>query len=68
MAGTKLGGLKAAETAKSKYGKDHFARIGALGGVKSGKGGFWYRKHILGDTDFIREAGRKGGRISKRTK
>ena len=32
MAGTKAGGLKAAATNKSKYGKEFYARIGRKGG------------------------------------
>ena len=32
MPGTKVGGKKACETNKKKYGKDFYERIGALGG------------------------------------
>lgn len=32
MAGTKAGGLKAAQTNKAKHGADFYAKIGAKGG------------------------------------
>lgn len=67
MAGTKRGGeLRggelAASTNKKKYGADFYARIGAMGGKKGRTGGFFANR------DLAREAGRKGGRISRRTK
>jgi len=62
MPGTKLGGMKAAATNKSKYGKDFYARIGKIGGQLGHTGGFAY------DRELAREAGRRGGRISRRTK
>lgn len=34
MAGTKAGGLKARATNYQRYGKDHYRRIGAIGGRK----------------------------------
>lgn len=40
MAGTKAGGLKARATNYQRYGKDHYRRIGAIGGRKSNTGGF----------------------------
>ena len=40
MAGTKAGGLRAKATNYQKYGKDHYRRIGAIGGRKSNTGGF----------------------------
>jgi general stress protein YciG len=60
MAGTKAGGQKAAATNKSKYGKDFYARIGQMGGKLGRTGGFYANR------DLAREAGRKGGRISRR--
>lgn len=60
MAGTKAGGLKAAATNKEKYGKEFYARIGALGGAKSTTGGF------AANRELARIAGRLGGKISKR--
>ncbi len=62
MAGTKAGGKAAAETNKRKYGADFYARIGAKGGRLGRTGGFYANRELA------REAGRKGGRISRRTK
>ncbi|HET7059714.1 MAG TPA: KGG domain-containing protein [Candidatus Saccharimonadales bacterium] len=62
MAGTKAGGKAAADTNKKKYGADFYAKIGAKGGVVGKTGGFF------ADRELAREAGRKGGRISRRTK
>lgn len=62
MAGTKVGGKAAASTNKAKYGKDFYARIGAMGGKNGHTGGF------AANPELAREAGRKGGRISRRTK
>ena len=62
MAGTPKGGAAAAEPNKKKYGPDFYARIGAMGGKKGTTGGFFANR------DLAREAGRKGGRISRRTK
>ena len=41
MAGTKAGGVKAAATNKSKYGKDFYSRIGKKGGRNGRTGGFY---------------------------
>ena len=60
MAGTKAGGLKAAVTNKSKYGKDFYARIGAVGGRNGNTGGF------AANPALAKIAGAKGGRISRR--
>lgn len=60
MAGTKLGGIRAAQTNKHKYGKDFYAVIGAKGGKNGHTGGFTNR-------EIARIAGAKGGRISRRT-
>ncbi len=63
MAGTRAGGLKAAETNKKRYGDNFFGRIGAIGGSKGHTGGF-------ADGEAGRERARiygaVGGRISKR--
>jgi general stress protein YciG len=62
MAGTADGGKKAAATNKAKYGKDFYARIGALGGKMGHTGGFYANRELA------REAGRRGGRVSRRRK
>ena len=62
MAGTKAGGAKAAETNKQRHGKDFYARIGAKGGRNGHTGGFFANRELA------REAGAKGGRISRRSK
>lgn len=59
MAGTKIGGSQAAETNKSRYGADFYARIGAIGGKKGKTGGFYANRELA------RIAGAKGGRIGK---
>ena len=61
MAGTIQGGKSAAATNKAKYGKDFYARIGAMGGKKGTTGGF------AANRELARTAGAKGGRISRRT-
>ena len=62
MAGTVAGGKAARDTNYARYGKDFYARIGAIGGRKSGTGGFYANREL------VRIAGAKGGKISKRTK
>jgi uncharacterized protein len=62
MAGTKAGGMKAAATNRARHGKDFYASIGAKGGKLGKTGGFYANR------DLAREAGRKGGRISRRRK
>ena len=62
MAGTKAGGKAAASTNKTKYGRDFYARIGAIGGKKGKTGGFFANRELA------RIAGAKGGRISRRSK
>lgn len=60
MPGSILGGKKAAETNKRKYGNDWYAKIGAKGGRNGHSGGF------AANPQLAREAGRKGGLKSKR--
>lgn len=62
MAGNKVGGQKAAETNKRLYGKDWYAKIGQIGGRNGHTGGF------AANPELAREAGRKGGKISRRGK
>lgn len=62
MPGTKQGGIKAAAKNRALHGKDFYARIGAIGGKKGKTGGF------AANRELAREAGRKGGMISRRRK
>jgi general stress protein YciG len=62
MPGNKIGGQKAAEANRARHGKDFYARIGAIGGRKGTTGGF------AANRELAREAGRKGGMISRRRK
>ena len=62
MAGTVEGGRKAAATNKKRNGEDFFKRIGAIGGRNGHTGGF------ASSHELAVEAGRKGGRVSKRGK
>lgn len=62
MAGTLDGGKNAAQTNKQKYGEDFYKRIGSMGGKKGRTGGFFANRELA------REAGAKGGRISRRKK
>ena len=61
MAGTKAGGLKAAQKNISKD-PNFYAKIGAKGGKNGRTGGF------AANPQLARVAGAKGGRISRRTK
>ena len=62
MAGTKAGGVKAANTNKVRHGKDFYAKIGARGGMNGHTGGF------AANRELARTAGAIGGRISRRRK
>jgi len=62
VSGTKQGGKLAAERNKEKYGQDFYAKIGAMGGRNGNTGGFYANRELA------REAGRKGGKISKRNR
>ena len=61
MAGTKAGGLKAAQKNLQKD-PNFYAKIGAKGGKNGHTGGF------AANPELARIAGAKGGRISRRTK
>lgn len=63
MSGTKAGGAKAAKTNKKKYGKDFYRELGRRGGKAGHPEGRGFQ--ISGKAV---EAGRKGGKISKRGK
>ncbi|MBO7735173.1 MAG: hypothetical protein J6S67_21595 [Methanobrevibacter sp.] len=62
MVGTKEGGEKTKNTIYEKYGKDHFKKIGAIGGRKCVPKGF------AKNPTLAHLAGMKGGKISKRGK
>lgn len=62
MAGTKIGGAKAAQKNKELYGEDFYGRIGAIGGKIGRTGGFYANRELA------RIAGAKGGRISRRSR
>ncbi|HSX14445.1 MAG TPA: KGG domain-containing protein [Candidatus Saccharimonadales bacterium] len=62
MSGTNLGGTKAAKTNKQRYGLNFYQEIGRMGGKKSTGGGF------AKNPELAREAGRKGGLRSRRSK
>ena len=62
MSGTVEGGKKCAQTNKKKFGTDWFRKIGTIGGRNGHTGGF------ASNRELAVEAGRKGGRISKRGK
>lgn len=60
MAGNHEGGLKAATQIKEKFGSDFYREIGRRGGRNGHTGGF------AANPELAREAGRIGGKISKR--
>lgn len=60
MAGTKLGGKKAALTNKLRHGNNFYANIGRIGGQNGHTGGF------AANPELASIAGKKGGKISKR--
>lgn len=62
MAGTKAGGVKAAETNRKKYGAEFYRNIGRMGGKNGHTGGF------AANPELAKIAGAKGGRVSKRGK
>jgi general stress protein YciG len=62
MAGTELGGRKAAATNKQRYGLQFYEQIGRKGGKISRGGGFAQNRELAV------EAGRKGGKSSRRSK
>lgn len=64
MAGTKLGGQKAANTNKQKYGEDFYTTIGSKGGSVARK----ETRAFFKNRELARTAGAKGGRASKRKK
>ena len=71
MAGTEIGGQRAAVTNKAKHGADFYKRIGAKGGAIGTTGGFAYKEPcgcelIKEEHHKARCAGKLGGTKSKR--
>lgn len=62
MSGSIEGGRKAAEKNKKRFGENWYAEIGKLGGSAKVPKGFGVNRELA------REAGRKGGTISRRRK
>lgn len=62
MAGTKEGGIAAAQTNKLKYGQDFYKKIGAKGGKIGRTGGFYVNRELASIV------GKKGGSISRKKK
>lgn len=60
MAGTKMGGVKAAATNKQRYGLSFYEQIGRKGGQISRGGGF------ATNPELARSAGRKGGQARRK--
>lgn len=60
MSGTKAGAARAAATNRARHGADFYVRIGRKGGQNGHTGGF------AANRELAREAGRRGGRISRR--
>lgn len=60
MAGTREGGLKAAQKNKEKWGEDYYAQIGRKGGQNGHTGGFYQNRKLAS------EAGKIGGKRSRR--
>lgn len=69
MSGTKAGGTKAAKQNYSRYGKDFYKRIGAMGGKLGKTGGFASTsvgRDGLTGKERAAAAGRAGGLLSRR--
>jgi hypothetical protein len=69
MAGTAIGGKRASETNKKRFGEDFYKQIGALGGRKGKTGGFASNSvgaDGLTGRERAKTAGAKGGSVSKR--
>lgn len=61
MSGSRVGGAKTAATNKKRYGDDFYKKNGQKGGKVSG-----IAKGFASNLELAREAGRRGGRISRR--
>ena len=69
MAGTKIGGKKAADTNRKRYGSKFYAEIGRIGGQRGTTGG-WASESIgkdgLTGYERAKKWGAVGGKKSKR--
>ncbi len=69
MSGTLIGGKKAAQTNKERYGKDWYAQIGRMGG-RNGHTGGWASETVgkdgLTGPERATKWGAIGGKKSKR--
>ena len=63
MSGTKEGGLRAKATNMARYGQDYYKEMGRKGGSVCGT-----KKGFAANPKLAKEAGRKGGFISRRGK
>ena len=71
MPGTNIGGRRAANTIRSRHGRDFYVQIGRLGGMQSRHGGFASKKigkDGLTGAQRAKSAGARGGAKSKRGK
>lgn len=71
MAGSKLGGARAAATNKKKYGESFYVNIGKIGAEKyreRQKQGIAKPRGFAANKELAKLAGAKGGAISKRKK
>lgn len=66
MAGTKEGGIKARDTNYLKNGEDFYKRIGSIGGSKGLEHGVL--KGFALNKELAREAGKIGGKLSRRSR
>lgn len=63
MAGTKDGGAKCYNTIITRYGDNYYKAMGRKGGLVCGT-----KKGFAANIELARQAGRKGGKISRRGK
>lgn len=63
MVGTRDGGYKCRNTIINRFGADYYKVMGRKGGLVCGT-----KKGFASNPDLAREAGRKGGKISRRGK
>lgn len=65
MSGNKLGGLKARDANRKRYGEDYYAKVGKLGGLNYNPD---KPKGFAHPNSDPRKAGKLGGMISRRGK